>query len=316
MSAVLNDINKSIISTKNANEVSQIERLTNLLDFNGATVQQVEVYGEVITVRFISIGPDLAEIILAEFNNENRPFSEINIKALTKEMVGGKWYFNGESMTFNNEGNMSDGQHRLKAIIRSGMTFPFFVVCGINRNAFPTINNGRTRTGSDVLGIGGVPSTTHSSSICKFIYGFKNEKYSANRNSNRTLSNTEVLDYYNSLPKVHESVNFGINYAKKANGLLTSTLVGGFHYLLSEVDPAKAEDFMIKVCTGVDLSSDSPITLLRNKLIRSSSNNKAEATYRLTNEMLIKNLLVCWDKYLANVKLKVLKVPDDYVIKL
>lgn len=313
MSTVLNDINKSIISTNNAKDVSLVERLTNLLDFNGASEQKVEIYGEEINSRFISIGP---EIILSEFNNENRPFSEINIKALTKEMESGKWYFNGESMSFNNKGNLSDGQHRMKAVIRSGMTFPFIVVCGINRNAFPTINNGRIRTGSDVLGIGGVPSTTHASSITKFIYGFKNEKYSANRNSNRTLSNTEVLDYYYGLPNVHESVNFGIQYAKKAQKLLTSTVIGGFHYLLGEVDSEKAEDFLIKVCTGVELSSDSPIHLLRNKLIRSKSNSNSDATYRLTNEMLIKNILVCWDKYLSNSKVKVLKVPDDYVIKL
>lgn len=314
MSTVLRDINKAI--SIGSQDKSQLERLTELLDFNGITVQEVEIFGEPITVRFMSIGPDLAEVILADFNKENRPFSDLNIKALTKEIENGKWQFNGESMSFNNKGNLSDGQHRLRAIIATGLTLPFLVVCGINKDAFPTINNGRTRTGSDVLGIGGVTSTTHSSSICKFIYGFKNEKYSANRNANRTLSNTEVLEYYNSLPNIHESVNFGIQNAKKAQKLLTSTVIGGFHYLLSEVNPEKADDFLQKLCTGVDLSSDSPITLLRNKLIRSKSNSNSDATYRLTNEMLIKNILVCWDKYLANSKVKVLKVPDDYVIKL
>lgn len=304
--------------TENVTIINKQEKFVNLNDlldiFTSPTSKYwiEEINGKSCQVRFVTITPKLAKIILDDFNHTNRPFSAMNINSLVKEMENGNWRVNGETLTFNSEGMLTNGQHRLTALIKADMELLFMVVTGLDSDTFATIDIGRKRASSDVLAINGVASANQAASIVKFIFNFKNDKFSANRSSDRSLSNTEIMDYYFTLNNIAESVLFGVNNSKKSNGLITPTLVGGFHYLLNEVNVEKANDFLIKLCSGLNLTNGSPIIALRNKLIKS----KSDPTYRLTNELLIKNILYCWEKHLKGDKVVKIKIPEDYKIEL
>lgn len=305
-------------STSYRRHLTKAERLQMLLDantFNESINWTTIINGEEYNVRYVLMTPDLARILYDEYNDTNRPLSKTNVHRLAKEMINNKWKRNGEGITFNRSGNMTNGQHRLVAVIKADKSFLFEVHTGLEDESFATIDGGRKRNPSDVLAHAGVVSAKNTSSLCKFIFGFKLGRYGDyNSVSERTLNNTTILEYYNTLAEedVHSSVNFGQMYSKKANGILTPTIVGGMYYLFNEVDKEKSYEFLTKLCTGDSLSNQSPILALRNKLIKA----KIDKTYHITPDLLIKNIVYCWEKFIRGENVKVIKLPEDYSVNL
>ena len=112
-----------------------LKRLNTLLDLYSSKNSKPGydiIDGVKCEVRFVIITPELAEALLENFNNHNRPMSEVNLKVLTKEMLTGSWVFNGESITFDYNGNCTNGQHRLKAIVITGLSFRFLVASAMD----------------------------------------------------------------------------------------------------------------------------------------------------------------------------------------
>ena len=299
--------------TKNQTKFS---KLCDLLDSNmlsDSTVGRMKFDNQIVETRFVLITPRIAQELLDNYNSQNRPISKINVNTLTKQMEENLWSFNGETITFNEEGNLTNGQHRLVSITKTNKSFYFLVVTGLYSESFATIDTGRRRQGSDILSIENIPNATSAAAIIKFIYAFKNGKHSINRNTNRNLSNPELMDYLNTLPgDVFNSIKLGVSYNKKCDGLISATNIGGFHYLFSEIDSKIADEFMEKLCTGVGVEEGSPVIALRNKLTKS----KIDPTYKLTQKALVDNFVYAWEKYMAGGKLKNLRIPEGYEPKL
>jgi hypothetical protein len=265
-----------------------------------------------IVSRLVLYTPELAKFILDNFNEKNRPISKNNVNFLVKEVENGNWMGNGDSIRFNENFDLIDGSHRLSMILNTGVTIPFLTLSGFESDSFKSIDIGRKRTGSDVLAIEGIKNYTNTSATVKFIYAFKNAKYSANTMSSRTLTNTELIEYYNTLPHIDESVKTINKYADNCKGFIRPTLIAGFHYLMSEIDTKLADEFISKLCTGVGLEEDSPIVVLRNKLIKT----KFDKNYVIKNEELLKIICYSWEKFITGKKIKTIKLPEEYEIKL
>jgi hypothetical protein len=298
--------------------LSKREKLDFLLENNTPNESKnwgINVSDSIFRVRFVVVTPELAETLLTHFNSSNRPITKSNVANLVKEMTNDKWLVNGESITFNETGDMTNGQHRLVSLIKANVTLLLLTITGLKGETFATIDGGRKRATSDVLAHAGVVSAKNTSSLCKFIYGFKQGKYCAHRNtSDRTLNNTSILNYYNDLneTEVHNCVNFGQTYSKKANGMLTPTVLGGMYYIFNEIDKEKSYEFLSKLCTGDNLSNGSPIFALRNRLLKAAF----DKTYYLPPDLLIKNIAYCWEKYVNGETVKNIKLPEDYSINI
>lgn len=74
----------------------------------------------------VLITPRLAEEFLKR-NDNNRKISYAYVNSYAKMMKEGKWDKTGEPISFNTEGKLEDGQHRLKAIIMSGKSVEMLV---------------------------------------------------------------------------------------------------------------------------------------------------------------------------------------------
>lgn len=293
----------------------KVQKLTELEKLNG-TLDAFLVTGSEIgraddfEVRVVVVTPSLARNILETRNVSNRKITKTNIKLISKAMVEGKWDFNGDAIRFDKNGNMIDGQHRLMSIVNTGLSIPMVIMTGISKDAFDTIDIGTKRSASDILSINKIKNEVLTASVVKFIYAFKNGKYSANRNTVRNLQNHEIMDYYDSLPNIVESVDFASKLKSKGQKLFTPSLLGGMHYLLSEKDPEMATEFLEQLYVGSNLPNDSPIISLRNRLIKT----KIDKNFTLTNTVLLQSILFVWDKFKTGKTCKTLKVPQDYPI--
>jgi hypothetical protein len=301
-------------TTSKSKDLVKLESYLESFKVEDTPTLEMPYNGETITIRSVRVTPSLASKIMEDHNKKNRKINKNNVRFLTKEIESNNWIPNGETISFDINGNVNNGQHRLLAIIKSGVSLDILIVTNLSLEAFKTIDTGALRSGSDVLSIEGVSNSTHIAAMVKFIFAFKIGKYSANRHHHRTLSNTELIDYYYELgdDKVYSSYQFYNSVRDGGSSVITPTLISGFHFLLTEIDKEKGEEFLTMLTQGINLTKDSPITALRNKLIKS----RVDKNYKLTNEELLKNITYAWSKYLKNEKAKSLKLPANYEVSL
>ena len=91
------------------------------------------------------ISPELAVQYLLS-NTNNRPLRKTHVAWLADQMKNQQWKLTHQGICFTQDGALSDGQHRLEAIIASGMTVPMMVTRGAETGNFEAYDLGIGRT--------------------------------------------------------------------------------------------------------------------------------------------------------------------------
>lgn len=99
--------------------------------------------------KWTTFSPEKAQRILDTKNPMNRSISAGHVARMADDMRNGRWDANGETIKFDSEGNLLDGQHRLQAIAMSGTSQKLLVVRGLDAQARNTVDSGRRRTVGD-----------------------------------------------------------------------------------------------------------------------------------------------------------------------
>ena len=115
-----------------------------------------------IETMVVLVTPELAEKWL-EKNINNRKIRKSVIETYVNDMKNGKWSLVGDSITFDEYGVLTNGQHRLTAVMKSGTSQYFNVMKGIKHNM--NTDRGAKRNVSDNLKI-----FTDISQICTQDY--------------------------------------------------------------------------------------------------------------------------------------------------
>ena len=95
------------------------------------------------------ITPELAEQYLTKNTNNYRSMSNSVVNAYATDMKTGNWKFNGDSIKFNKSGILVDGQHRLAAIVKSGVPIQMMVITEIEDD-IATFDIGKIRTANQI----------------------------------------------------------------------------------------------------------------------------------------------------------------------
>lgn len=81
----------------------------------------------------VLVTPDLAKAWL-ERNVENRALRRKTVNQYATDMINGKWGLLGDSICFDAENKLTNGQHRLTAVVASNTSQYFNVMTGISHN--------------------------------------------------------------------------------------------------------------------------------------------------------------------------------------
>lgn len=92
------------------------------------------------------IGPDGARALLECLPARQRTVSPHHIDKLDRLMRQGKYRLTAEPIMIDTNGDLINGQHRLRAVVQSGCTVPFLVVRGVPPESFAFIDQGRRRS--------------------------------------------------------------------------------------------------------------------------------------------------------------------------
>jgi hypothetical protein len=109
---------------------------------------------EVKSVEKIMITPEMAKSLL-EKNSSNRPLSISTVKKYAFEMKQGSWKNTHQGIAVDETGQIIDGQHRLTAIIESGISImtTLSIYKGNVKTLLIPLDRGKNRTVAEVSGI-------------------------------------------------------------------------------------------------------------------------------------------------------------------
>lgn len=242
-----------------------------------------------ITIEREMISPEVAEKMLAK-NTRNRNKRDKHVKSLARDMASGNWQENADAIRISPSGEVVDGQHRLYAIIESGVTLPLFIARNVNMRAQTTIDVGAKRTFADHLKMMGESNNNVLAAAVRALCLHNTGRgYSSRGNFTPTI--TELLGVLEANPGIRESVRVA---GKKSPGLEFSNSVLAFtHYILSSIDAEDAEYFFTHAMTGTDLTENSPIYRLRQVSLDKQRNNPAADMWTFAIPIIFK----AWNKF-------------------
>jgi hypothetical protein len=105
--------------------------------------------------RFENITPPIASEYLKK-NNCNRSLRKSTIVRYARDMASDNWDTTHQGIAFDRKGNLMDGQHRLHAIILSGVTVRMHVTRGVDPRANNGVDQGINRSTIDILHYQGI----------------------------------------------------------------------------------------------------------------------------------------------------------------
>lgn len=103
-----------------------------------------------LTTGIQTIYPETAAQMLAT-SIGNRNISMVEVKRLAALMTSGKWIYNGHPITFDVNGNLTNGHHRLTACVHGKAFFQTLVVVGVEEDSRLVDDTHRPKTASDLL---------------------------------------------------------------------------------------------------------------------------------------------------------------------
>ena len=202
--------------------------------------------------KIVSVSPSLAAKWL-EKNESNRNPSENHIRFLADEMTNGRWGVTPDAIAFNTKGVLINGQHRMFAVARSGVTSQFAVMEGVEDHMKEFLDLGRARSIPDML---------------KMIYGVDRARL--------ITGALRIMDDFVDDRRIKLSVGHALEQIaryKPAFDWLVADLPGSNQFVISPIvaalalahrsSPTGVEEFARRLLTGTDLAPESPALKFR-----------------------------------------------------
>lgn len=199
---------------------------------------------EVITFTQL-ITPDLAKGYLAK-NTHNRNVQQSHVQALADAMRKGRWQITHQGIAFSEDGVLLDGQHRLLAVVESGVSVSMQVTMGLSSEALFGIDTNKVRTVAQNVQLQGykyAKAVTAWTNVVKVLLLGGTE---------RTWNTEDVLRIYDESTEI-------IQMAVSIPGLAQQPASIGAAYLFAAPkNPQRIHQFFSAVLSGVGLGANSP----------------------------------------------------------
>lgn len=251
-----------------------------------------------------SVGPLDAATFL-DRNMKNRPLNESRSEVLAVLMKTGRFIPNGEPIILDMDGNVLDGQHRLRACQISGKPFSTYVVhVNASVGVFDSLDCGNSRTGSDRLSMDGVPDSSLQASIIGMVVKHERGILPTGRGAATCrITPQDIRLRRLKEPSVFDRVASDTRRQSAGLSRLVPHSFAGFvHYYGRKKDQAASLQFLSGIADGAALPASCPALLFRNRMIQQSQGKE-----RLRQKEVLALLIVAWNLYVTGRTVKVLK---------
>lgn len=230
-----------------------------------------------ITHAVVLVTPDMAQRWLDGNNHQNRDISELRWRGYSADMREGRWNFNGETIQFDWNGELQNGQHRLLAIVDCGLAQTFLIVRGLDPDAKLTMDQGTRRQPKDQLKLAGVVADTVVAAAIRVFIRWDRGLLFGDQ-VGRKVSTSEIVAWAQKHPRQVERMSaFSARGAKRIKCRPSVALAVALRFSL--IDPDGAEEFIDGLIHGAGLPVGSPVYVLRERL-KNDHDRKVKVTER------------------------------------
>lgn len=243
----------------------------------------------------VEITPELASELLG-INKTNRPLRRKIVSKYARAMKDGKWRFTGDVVRISKTGNLLDTQHRMHAIVESGIPQYYNIQTGLEDDVFQVIDTGKNRTAPDVLSMLGMTSASVAATAIRTIINFDKGLFNTYNDPARSAvnerpDNVDIAQWLqlNGHDELEECMSVGSRLYTKYRFLAHSDITA-FLYIFGREDVDKARQFFEHLMTGVNASPDrnSAIYFLRERLLQWQIQPRTAGTRRERYALLVK----------------------------
>lgn len=220
------------------------------------------------------------------------------VEGYAREMRSGAWHPEcGDMILIDKYGRIINGQHRIKAVIMTGITIQAYVRFNAPVELIHIADKGRSRSTADDMQIDGHKNSSTLSAVSKLIYRYHCTRNMANLRHKLTYSDSKVI--LESYPYIFEVVEKYCS-RKYATDIVSPSWVCFLAVIVHENYQKEILSFFNRLDTGANLSQQSPVLAL----IQASRNwdrtiNRSVATHYKT-AITVK----AWNKFIGEEKIK------------
>ena len=199
---------------------------------------------------------------LLSLNLKNRNIRRTVVDRYAKDMTAGRWKFDGSPIRISVEGVLIDGQHRLTAIIESGVTLPMMVIYDLPTEVRDSIDTGAVRSAADVLHFNGFPDASALAATARIV--MLREAGSTGLNV-ASLTNAAIHQWVEQNPSILESAEVYRRSYRNVPG--SPSVIAAAHFMCAQVDKDQAHHFFVtRLIETLGLTADDPVRALRLRL--------------------------------------------------
>jgi len=236
----------------------------------------------------------------------NRSVSNTNLNNLIRAMEEGRWHQDASPIKFDRHGRLVDGQHRLFAIIHTGITQTFVVIWGVESDAMTTLDTGKSRNRADVLKIHDPTIVDVNNVAAATTIMLRWHKGARNNNlRNEYVANDEAVLFYD---EYKDDILDATRHGRKLMhgvGAGSNQAFALCWWLISQKDAEDAEFFWDRLVDGQGLESGNPIYSLREMLRREAMS--ASTRDRMRADVIIALVLKAWNAYRSGETIQLLR---------
>lgn len=254
-------------------------------------------------VEIVNVTPALAREWLSRMDS-NRNVSTPRVEMYARDMKAGKWQLSPEGIQFDTQGQLTNGQHRLHAVVKAGVSVQMVVFWDVPASVKATLDTGRVRSAADMIRILlGEKNAALKASVTRMLIRFN---YAHLRRAS-VFSNDEVLSaLYQWSDQIHWATS-----GPPMSPRLPTPIIAAVAFI-HPLDPEKTTQFRDQLYTGQNLAEDDPVLVLRKWVM--GSNGRRETNRGDLVMTQAENTLQTYKNFERGVKLKTLGSPKTEVI--
>jgi hypothetical protein len=209
---------------------------------------------------------------LLTLNQKNRHIRKSVVERYVQDMAAGRWEFNGAPIIISDTNVLIDGQHRLTAIVESGVALPFVVIYDAPDSLRYTVDQGAARKPGDILAFAGIENSTAVASIARVLMS---REAGLTTISGYRPSNAAIKDWVVEHPDIIEASDV---YGQSRRQVPANpSIIAAAYYLCSRISPEHAHDFFVRRLINTEgLSATDPVRVLRKRLTEMPGRDSAQ----------------------------------------
>lgn len=252
------------------------------------------------SVSYVTVTPETAQRWL-DGNTVNRRIREAKVNQFARDMTAGHWHLSNDAICFSPDGKLLNGQHRLTAVVRSGVDVVMLVARNMPPVAMTVMDTGSARSASDALKFDGESHTALLASTTKLTLLYDSGRLYRDTKVQAT-SHSEIRAFLAAHPELRHSVDVAERARKGIDA--PPTALAAAHWIIASKAGVSLADFYLSQLSTRTNEPDGSAVLAVDSRLRELRRNRTVLPARNVLYLLIKG----WNYYAAGATVRRLAV--------